>query len=95
MAAILRVAGGLDRSNTQQIDAVTVQHHGRETEIRVSCPRYPEVDIWGARRRVELFEDVFNTKLKIEWTEPVGSDGHSQNGSAAANEAREADRATG
>ncbi len=83
MAAILRVAGGLDRSNTQQIESLTLHHSKGETEIRVISPRYPELDIWGARRRVELFEDVFDTKLKIEWQEVSPGDNHSQNGRSA------------
>jgi exopolyphosphatase/guanosine-5'-triphosphate,3'-diphosphate pyrophosphatase len=83
MAAILRVAGGLDRSNTQQIEALTVQHRDSETEIRVISPRHPEVDIWGARRRVDLFEEVFHTKLKVEWQEALPGDQHSQNGQPA------------
>ncbi len=67
LAAILRVAGGLDRSNTQQVHGLTVRHHGGTTEIRVQADKYPDVDIWGARRRIELFEKVFSTQLKIEW----------------------------
>jgi exopolyphosphatase/guanosine-5'-triphosphate,3'-diphosphate pyrophosphatase len=86
MAAILRVAGGLDRSNTQQIDGLGVHHEDGETEILVICPRYPELDIWGARRRVELFEDVFDTKLKITWQEPAIDGNHSINGADASRE---------
>ncbi len=71
MAAIVRVAGGLDRSNTQQIHDLKVYYRKEETEIRVSSPQFPELDIWGARRRVELFEKVFDTKLTIDWQESL------------------------
>ncbi len=71
LAAILRVAGGLDRSNSQQVQGLTVLNHGGTTEIRVRARQYPDVDIWGARRRVELFEKVFDTQLKIEWDGPA------------------------
>ncbi len=67
MAAILRLAGGLDRSNTQQVQSLAITRQGKETELGVIATRYPELDIWGARRRVEMFEDVFGTRLKIEW----------------------------
>jgi len=67
MAAILRVAGGLDRSNTQQVRDVGVRQSADEIELSVVAPQYPEVDIWGARRRSGLFEKVFGTKLSIEW----------------------------
>lgn len=78
LAAILRVAGGLDRSNTQQVQAVTVNWDGSLTKILVHSPHYPEVDIWGARRRTELFDRVFDTTLEIDWASP----NHETNGSA-------------
>jgi exopolyphosphatase/guanosine-5'-triphosphate,3'-diphosphate pyrophosphatase len=81
LAAILRVAGGLDRSNTQQVQGLIVRHHGGTTEIRVQARQYPDVDIWGARRRVELFENVFSTQLQIEWEEPASAFRQSASGS--------------
>jgi exopolyphosphatase / guanosine-5'-triphosphate,3'-diphosphate pyrophosphatase len=78
LAAILRVAGGLDRSNSQQVEGLSVRHHGGTTEIRVQARQYPDLDIWGARRRAELFEKVFSTQLKIEWDQPAPQ--ASQNG---------------
>jgi len=67
MAAILRVAGGLDRSNSQQVKAVVVKHEDGLTSIGVVAGSDPEVDIWGARRRAGLFESVFSTTVKIDW----------------------------
>jgi exopolyphosphatase / guanosine-5'-triphosphate,3'-diphosphate pyrophosphatase len=84
LAAILRVAGGLDRSHTQQVHGLTVTHHGGTTEIRVQARQYPDLDIWGARRRAELFEKVFDTHLTIDWEDspadqPASKDnGHPQ-----------------
>ncbi len=71
MAAILRVAGGLDRSNTQQVTAVRLEfgHHGDIT-MRLASRHFPEVDIWGARKRSKLFEKVFDATLASEWEEP-------------------------
>ena len=72
MAAILRVAGGLDRSNTQQVSDVTVEL-GKKGEItlHVAAKQFPEVDIWGARKRSKLFEKVFDTTLDIQWSDPA------------------------
>src|SRR5262249_38814127 len=68
MAAILRVAGGLDRSNTQQVTAAKLDFLKKgEMRLRVSAAHYPEVDIWAARKRSKLFEKVFDTSLVIEW----------------------------
>ena len=78
LAAILRVAGGLDRSHTQQVRGLTVTHHGGTTEIRVQSRAISRLDIWGARRRAELFEKVFDTQLKIEWDESVREAGESR-----------------
>ena len=64
LAAILRVAGGLDRSHTQQVRGLTVTNQGGTTEIRVQATHYPDLDIWGARRRAELFEKVFDTQFE-------------------------------
>jgi exopolyphosphatase / guanosine-5'-triphosphate,3'-diphosphate pyrophosphatase len=70
MAAILRVAGGLDRSNTQQVTDVRVEpRRAQAMTLRAVAAQFPEVDIWGARKRSKLFEKVFNTSLRIEWAE--------------------------
>ena len=73
-AAILRVAGGLDRSHTQQVTDVTVRFRrdGREieaVELLAHASENPEVDLWGARRRAEMFEKVFDCKLEVQWAE--------------------------
>jgi exopolyphosphatase / guanosine-5'-triphosphate,3'-diphosphate pyrophosphatase len=70
MAAILRVAGGLDRSNTQQVSDVIVELSKKgETKLRIAARQFPEVDMWGARKRDRLFEKVFDTSLAVEWDE--------------------------
>ncbi len=49
MAAILRVAGGLDRSNTQQVTDVIVEFGRRHNiSLKLISEQFPEVDIWGA-----------------------------------------------
>lgn len=77
MAAILRVAGGTDRTNTQQVQGVKLSVEDGEVQMRLVAPRYPEVDLWGARRRADLFERVFETKLSIEWDGAVETNGQS------------------
>jgi exopolyphosphatase/guanosine-5'-triphosphate,3'-diphosphate pyrophosphatase len=67
LAAILRLAGGLDRSNTQQVQNVTAEHVDGRTTLLVQSDADPEVDLWGARRRSAMFEEVFDTKLEIRW----------------------------
>ena len=72
-AAILRIAGGLDRSHTQQVTDVTVQVRRANDkveaiELRAHARGNPEVDLWGARRRVEMFEGEFECKVEVEWS---------------------------
>lgn len=88
MAAILRVAGGLDRSNSQQVTAVKVDQFAPELMVlKLTSHRFPEVDIWGARKRAKLFEKIFDTQLMIEWDETASDSGdgvHKSNGHSAA-----------
>lgn len=72
LAAILRLAGGFDRSNAQQVQAIDVQVSSNDREIclRVHSDEQPDLDIWGARRRSEPFENAFDIKLQIEWQPP-------------------------
>jgi hypothetical protein len=41
----------------------------KEMTLRAAAPQFPEVDIWGARKRSKLFEKVFDTSLRIEWAD--------------------------
>lgn len=67
MAGILRVAGGLDRSNTQRVKAVVVTVDKTNVRIDAVADENPEVDIWAARRRTEMFDKAFDRTVAIEW----------------------------
>ena len=68
LASILRIAGGLDRSHTQQVRDVHVSRTDGGLLLQVVSDSDPEVDLWGARRRSEFFEQVFRAPLTIEWS---------------------------
>jgi exopolyphosphatase/guanosine-5'-triphosphate,3'-diphosphate pyrophosphatase len=68
MAAILRLAGGLDRSRSQQVRDVAVRVDDEGVWIDVAADQEPQVDIWGAERRTDLFEKVFGLPVKFRWT---------------------------
>jgi exopolyphosphatase/guanosine-5'-triphosphate,3'-diphosphate pyrophosphatase len=78
MAAVLRLAGGLDRSHNQTVDKVEVRMNNDLLELVVFADEYPETDLWAARRRTGMFEKVFDTELSIDWIghipapQPVG-----------------------
>jgi exopolyphosphatase/guanosine-5'-triphosphate,3'-diphosphate pyrophosphatase len=67
MAGILRLAGGLDRSRSQQVKDVKVQIEPQRVVLDVVADAEPQVDIWGAERRTELFEKVFGMPVTITW----------------------------
>ena len=67
MSAVLRVAGGLDRSHNQIVKSVAVAGTPDCIELLVEADEFPEVDLWAAHRRADTFEKVFDAELKIEW----------------------------
>lgn len=74
MAAILRIAGGLDRSHTQQVRDVSVRvergsDKPEQVQFLAHASENPELDLWGARRRAEMFEKVFNCEVQVEWAD--------------------------
>lgn len=72
LASILRVAGGLDRSHTQQVRDLLVESISpEEVQIRIVADELPEVDLWGVRERIELFEKTFGVSLHLDWHSAV------------------------
>jgi exopolyphosphatase/guanosine-5'-triphosphate,3'-diphosphate pyrophosphatase len=67
LAAILRLAGGLDRSRTQQVRDVEVRLDDGRAVMEVVADQDPQVDIWGAERRADLFEKIFGLKPEVRW----------------------------
>ena len=68
MAAILRIAGGLDRSHDQNVQSVQVNHSNQEVELMVAAQSYPEVNLWAARRCTGMFEKIFDVNLIVQWS---------------------------
>ncbi|WP_168205005.1 Ppx/GppA phosphatase family protein [Bythopirellula goksoeyrii] len=71
MAAVLRLAGGLDRSHNQTVEKVEVRMADDLLELIVEAKEYPETDLWAARRRLGMFEKVYDSELAIEWAGQV------------------------
>jgi len=67
LSAILRLAGGLDRSHNQTVHSVEVRGAKKKIEMLVSADEHPEVNLWAARRRMGLFEKVFDTEVTFRW----------------------------
>jgi len=73
LAAILRVADGLDRSRRAVVEDVRVDLGTDLVVLRVTAHDDAELELWGARRRRELFEKVYERELEVAGT-PVRSD---------------------
>lgn len=80
LAAILRLAGGLDRSHSQQVKDVMVSPDKDHLKLVVQSDADPEVDLWGARRRSKLFRRSFDTKVELEWHALPGTSSPLSNG---------------
>ncbi len=70
LAAILRVADGLDRTHTQQVRAIRLDVAGREARFIAEADAEPEVDLWGAGRKADLFERRFGLNPTFAWSGP-------------------------
>jgi len=71
LAAVLRFAGGLDRSNTQQVKTLEIALDRDEAVVTIVADEHPEVDLWAARRRIEPLEKALGRTLILEWRPPA------------------------
>lgn len=67
LAAIIRVAVGLDRTHTQAIRDVRLLPEGKSLRLFCESDADPTVDLWGASRKAGLFEEVFGVTLQPMW----------------------------
>jgi exopolyphosphatase/guanosine-5'-triphosphate,3'-diphosphate pyrophosphatase len=75
LAAILRVADGLDRGRRGAVTGVDVELGSQLVLLRLHADGDPELSLWGARRRRDLFEKVFGRELELV-VSAVTSDRH-------------------
>ena len=73
LAAILRVADGLDRTHTQRVTGVGVERGRKTFRLVLAASADPRVDQWEAERRAGLFSRVFDTTLVLVWNRAVGA----------------------
>lgn len=71
MAALLRVADGLDRTNRQLVRGVRCRVLAKEIELVLSARRSHdageelELELWSARRKADLLSEVFRRKVRF------------------------------
>jgi len=67
---MVRLAAGLDRTHTQAVRAIRVEGTDGPVRLGVAADVEPQVEIWDAVRRTDLFEEVFGSEVELEW-QPV------------------------
>jgi exopolyphosphatase/guanosine-5'-triphosphate,3'-diphosphate pyrophosphatase len=65
LVALLQVADGLDRSHGGPVKDVSVKARPGVVEVSVDADDDIDLEIWGLRRKRELFERVFDCKLEV------------------------------
>jgi exopolyphosphatase/guanosine-5'-triphosphate,3'-diphosphate pyrophosphatase len=65
LAAILRVADGLDRGRRGAVHQVSAQVTDNLVLLRVRAVDDAELELWATRRRRDLFEKVFDRELEV------------------------------
>jgi len=74
LAAVLRVADGLDRSHTQAVRGVAVKVARGRCILEVDALGDVAVDLEGAKSKCGLFEDEFGVKVRFEQSMPGESE---------------------
>jgi exopolyphosphatase/guanosine-5'-triphosphate,3'-diphosphate pyrophosphatase len=65
LAAILRLADGLDRGHSSAVEGIDVQIDDGRVEIQVRSGGEVELELWGARRKRALFERLFDRRVDV------------------------------
>ncbi len=65
LAAILRLADGLDRSHFSVVKQVHCRVGAKNVAIEAVAVGDPELEIWGANKKKELFEGIFGRKVVL------------------------------
>ncbi len=65
LAAILRIAEGLDRSHYQLVPAVRVVRRDGRVTIQASTLRDARLELWAARRRTQMLEQLLGVRVRI------------------------------
>lgn len=65
LAALLRIADGLDRGRKQIVTSVQARIGPELVLLHIRSNGDPELELWGARRKRELFERAFERELEF------------------------------
>jgi exopolyphosphatase/guanosine-5'-triphosphate,3'-diphosphate pyrophosphatase len=66
LIALLRIADGLDRSHAQAVESIGVKLEPDRVRLVVQATGDIDLELWGLRRKRELFERIFEVPLEFE-----------------------------
>jgi exopolyphosphatase/guanosine-5'-triphosphate,3'-diphosphate pyrophosphatase len=89
LAAILRIADGLDRNRVQNVRQVRVRVEGGTAHFLLDAAEDPAVDVWGAQGKSQMFQKVFGLKVCFEWQAPSPKSPDSKGSAQVMNGARQ------
>jgi exopolyphosphatase/guanosine-5'-triphosphate,3'-diphosphate pyrophosphatase len=69
LAALLRVADGLDRGHRRHVRSVRVQRRGRALQIEVAAEQGSELEVWSARQKADLLSEVLGGEVQFRLAE--------------------------
>lgn len=65
LAALLRVADGLDRGHRRHVRSVRVARRGKSLLIDVTADAGSELEVWSARQKADLLEELCGGEVRI------------------------------
>jgi exopolyphosphatase/guanosine-5'-triphosphate,3'-diphosphate pyrophosphatase len=65
LSAVLRIADALDRTHARLVRAVRCSVSPKTVDVRIDADGDPELEIWAARRKGDLFEELTDRKLRF------------------------------
>jgi exopolyphosphatase/guanosine-5'-triphosphate,3'-diphosphate pyrophosphatase len=65
-AALLRIGDGLDRSHGSVVSSVATKVGKKRVDVTIKARGDIELELWGARRKLDMFTDVFGRKLRFK-----------------------------
>jgi exopolyphosphatase/guanosine-5'-triphosphate,3'-diphosphate pyrophosphatase len=65
LSSLLRIADGLDRGHTGVVDGLDLDLDNGRARVTVHASGDCELELWGARRKRDLFERLFGVKLEV------------------------------
>jgi exopolyphosphatase/guanosine-5'-triphosphate,3'-diphosphate pyrophosphatase len=69
LAAILRVADGLDRGHRRHVRSVKVARRGKALQIDVLAEKGSELEVWSARQKSDLLQEVCGGDIRFRLVE--------------------------